>query len=75
MNTGTKYLFDNVYQRLANGEDVHLSELDFDCFVLEDVSTLQNIYNDEIERPSAQTQRVIQSLQNMEPICVAVSFA
>ena len=75
MNAGTKYLFDSVYRRMANGEDVCLSELDLNGFELDDVSALRRIYDNEIAKNNWCANQVIHSINRMEPVCAAVSFA
>ena len=75
MNTGTQYLFDNLYKRLENGDDVHLSELDFDCFKLDDVSALNTIYDEEIEKNRMHAHKTIISFREMKPVCLTVDFA
>jgi hypothetical protein len=75
MNRGTSYLFDNVYRRLADGEEVRLSDLDFAAFDSDDINALGNLYNDVFERNSWQVHGIVDELNMIAPTCKAEPFA
>ncbi len=74
MNAGTCYLFEVVYKRLANDEDVYLKDLDFDRFSLDDVVSLQNIYDDTIERNAVNSRGIRDVFARENPVSAAVNY-
>jgi hypothetical protein len=74
MNAGTSYLFDAVYKRLAYEETVYLKDLDFSRFNLDDIVSLQNIYNDTIETNAVRSRGITDAMAKAGSVSVAVSF-
>lgn len=44
MNAGTGYIYNSLYRRLTHGEDVRLSEIDYNAFGLDDIDTMRELY-------------------------------
>ncbi len=74
MTAGTAYLYDSVYKRLAKEEDVYLKELDFERFSLDDVVSLQLLYNETIEGNAVDSRRISDALAKEAPVSAAVGF-
>ena len=70
MNSGTEYLYKNLYSRLVHGDTVHLSDLDFDAFEAEDVGELEDLYSNVFCAHGSQTSRLRAEFHNM-PAAVA----
>jgi len=67
MNDGTKYLYDNLYGRLLRGENVMLSDLDYNAFDSEDITSLCNLHNDH-EKKYNQANSIADILRHISPI-------
>jgi hypothetical protein len=74
MTDGTAYLYNSVYRRLARGEDVRLSGINFDAFEPEDVESLEGLYSDIFEKNNYVGDDIISTLQKVAPVCKAVGF-
>ena len=74
MNEGMKYLFDNVYKRLMEGERIYLSELNLDSFIFGDLVDLKEIIELHIEENCRKASNILTILENAEPICVHVEY-
>ena len=75
MNGGTSYLFDKVYRRLSDGEEVRLSELDFTAFDSDDIAALKDLHDDVFERNSWQASELAGELSKIVPACKAEASA
>ena len=74
INQGTNYLFNNIYGRLAKGEDVRLSDLDFSAFDSEDINTLHDLYNDVYGKNNYQANSIADALRKIIPISKAAAY-
>lgn len=74
MDGGTSYLFNRVYKKMANGETVTLSELDFSAFDEEDINSLSGLYDEVFGRNNFQADRITYVLQKAVPICNASAY-
>jgi hypothetical protein len=74
MNGGVSYLYDAVCRRMFRGQDVRLSELDFDAFAPEDVDSLSGLYSDVFERNHYVADGITSTLRNTAPVCKAVGY-
>ena len=68
MNSGTSYLFNNIYKRLLRGESVCITDLDFDAFDSDDIGFLRELYNNIYENHNHKTCDVVNALQQITPI-------
>jgi hypothetical protein len=75
MNAGTAYLFEMVYKKVSDGSAPRFSELDYNRFEMNDIRALAGIYNDVFAKNENQTRHVINTLDKIMPVCVAVDFA
>jgi len=74
MNDGTEYLYNSVYARLSRGEEVSLLGLDFDAFDLDDIDSLNELYDYVFERNYYAADRIVYILRNTASVCKAVSY-
>lgn len=74
MSTGTNYLYDNIYTRLSKGENARFSDLDFTAFESEDISTLQDLYNDVYGKNNSQASNIADTLRKIIPICKTAAY-
>jgi len=74
MDEGTSYLFNKVYNRLANDETVMLSELDFSAFESDDIQTLARLYDDVFEKNYYQANSIADTLRNAAPVSKAAAY-
>jgi len=74
MNSGTSYLYDIVYCRLINGEEVLLSDFDFDAFDSEDIHSFSDLYDNMFGKNNHQADSIINTLRQVAPVCEAVAY-
>lgn len=74
MNEGTSYLYDMVYRRMSNGQDVMLSELDFDAFEPEDIDSLTDLHSDVFEKNHYAAGGIVSTLRSLAPASKAVAY-
>ena len=74
MNKGTSYLYNSVYGRLSMGEQVRLSDLDFDAFDSEDITALHNLYEDVFEKNNHQASGIVDILRKATLVCKDASY-
>jgi len=74
MTEGTSYLFDKVYCCLSVGDEVRLSDLDFAAFDVDDVSCLNDLYDNVLERNSYKANVITSRLRRITPICQAAAY-
>jgi len=73
-SSGTSYLLNNIYNPLSRGENVRLSDLDFNAFNSEDISTLNELYDDIFERSNYQADNIISTLRLIVPTTKATAY-
>jgi hypothetical protein len=74
MNTGVKYLYEKLYLPMAQDTTVKLSELDFDMFEDEDVCEIADLYDKYIEPISYNTERIIVTLNKLQPAKISTKY-
>jgi len=73
MNVGTQYIRDEICIRLANGNKVKFTDIDFSAFDLENIDDFRD-YLYEVSRVNYKSGTVVQSLRNIEPAAVSIIF-
>ena len=73
MNEGTDYLFENLYRGLSRGEEVRLSNLDFNAFEEADLKSLNNLYS-VFEKNCYTAREIASTLRETVPVCKAVAY-
>lgn len=74
MNAGVNYLYDTVYRQMSKGNDVRLSELDFNAFEQEDIDSFSDMYSDVFERNYYAASGIASTLRNVMPVSKAVGY-
>jgi hypothetical protein len=73
MNPGTKYLYENLYNRLAGGSEITLSGLDFAAFAVEDIGDMGSIY-DGLAEDERKSEMISRMLWNLSPVTAPAAF-
>jgi hypothetical protein len=73
MNPGTKYLYANLYNRLAGGNEITLSGIDFSAFEVNDIGELGRIY-DGLEEGERKSEVIARMLWNISPMTAPAAF-
>jgi len=74
MNAGTEYIYNNLYRRLSYGENVKLSEIDYNSFELDDVDSMRDIYSDVLEANENRADTLARTLQGISPMSAISAF-
>ena len=74
MTKGTQYLYDYIYQKLLRGEEIKLSEIDFEVFTSDDLTTLENLHTNIFEKNERTISGIASELRKITPAYNAVSF-
>lgn len=74
MNEGTQYLYDELYGKVSRGMDLHLSEIEFNRFELDDVDTMRDLYSDTLEANERKAETLTNNLVNISPAAVVSEF-
>jgi hypothetical protein len=74
MSKGVGYLIEKIYSRLSGGEDVKLSNLDFNAFGEEDLETINSLYSDVFEKNFYAARDIASALRETVPVCKAVAY-
>lgn len=67
MNTGTKYIFDNIYNRLVLGETVKLSEINFGNFEYGDLAAMSELHENVFEPSETAVRNITTNLRRIPP--------
>lgn len=74
MNEGTQYLYDELYGKASRGMELHLSEIEFDHFELEDIDMMRDIYSDVLETNESKTETLVHSFACIPPTAAVSEF-
>ena len=74
MNAGVEYIYNSIYRRLSNGEEVRLSEINYNAFDLEDVDFMRDIYSDVLEKNENRANSLTHTLCVIPPAVAAAAF-
>lgn len=74
MNAGTEYLYNSVYNKLAQNMDVRLSALDFEAFELEDIDSLTDIYSNVFERNCYTADKLASALRSAASVSKTAAY-
>lgn len=74
MNEGMQYLYDELYGKVLRGMELHLSEIEFDRFELDDVDMMRDLYSDTLEVNERKAETINNSLMNIPPAAVVSDF-
>jgi len=74
MSAGADYIYNNLYRRLSRGEDLRLSQINWNSFELDDVDTMRELYSDVIEQDDYKANTMAHTLQDITPVVTAAAF-
>ena len=74
MRAGTEYIYNSLYRRLSQGDNVRLSEIDYNAFELEDIDTMRDIYSDMLEANESRADTLARVLRGISPVTTAAAF-
>ena len=74
MSVGADYIYNTIYKRLSCGEEVRLSQIDYDAFELEDIDTMREIYFTVLEADEYKSDGISRTLWNIPPAVTAAAF-
>lgn len=74
MNEGTQYLYDELYVKVSRGMELHLSEIEFDRFKLDDIDMMRDLYSDTLEANERKAETITRNLVNIPPAAVVSKF-
>ena len=74
MNSGTRYLYDELYEPLSKGLERRLSEINFGGFELRDIESLRNIYSETLEGNAWKAGALARTLRDIPPAAVVSAF-
>lgn len=74
MNEGTQYLYDELYGKVSRGMELHLSEIEFDRFKLDDIDIMRDLYSDTLEANERKAETLTYKLMNIPPAAAVSEF-
>lgn len=74
MNEGTKYLYDELYGKVSRGMELHLSEIEFERFELDDVDMMRDLYSDTLEANERKADALSHDLAKIPPTACTAKF-
>ena len=74
MSAGVDYIYNSLYGRLTRGEDVRLSEIDYNAFELDDIDTMRDLYSDVLEVNERRADTLSTALRGLSPVVTAAAF-
>lgn len=74
MNEGTQYLYDELYGKVSRSMDLHLSEIEFERFELDDVDMMRDLYSDTLEANERKVETLTNNLVKIPPAAVVSEF-
>ncbi len=73
-NGGTHYIYEEIYRRLTEGIPVHLSEINFNRFEVDDIDTMRELYIDILEVNENKAEAFTRILKNIPPMTATSKF-
>lgn len=74
MNSGTRYLYDELCRPLSEGLERRLSEINFGGFRIDDIESLRNIYSETLEGNVRRAESLARTLREIPPVAAASAF-
>ena len=74
MSAGAEYIYNSLYGRLTRGEDVRLSEIDYNAFELDDIDTMRDLYSNILEVNERRADALTSALRGLPPVVTAAAF-
>ena len=74
MSAGAEYIYDNIYLRLLRGEEVKLSQINWDSFELGDVDTMRDLYSKVLAPGEIKADSLADTLRGLPPAAAGAAF-
>jgi len=74
MSAGSEYIYTSLYRRLAHGEEVRLSEIDYNRFELNDIDSMRDIYTNVLGVNESRADTITRTLRDVSPVTAAAAF-
>ena len=74
MSDGADYIYNNLYRRILRGEELKLSQIDWDGFELEDIDSMRNLYSGVLEANEYRADSIAETLRGISPTVTAAAF-
>ena len=74
MSSGAEYIYNSIYRRLTQGENVRLSEIDYNSFELGDIDSVREIYSDVLEANENKVDTLARTLRGIPPLTAATAY-
>ena len=74
MSTGAEYIYNSLYRRLTQGENVRLSEIDYNSFELGDIDSVREIYFGVLESNESKADTLARTLRSIPPVVTSAAF-
>ena len=74
MNKGVDYLYNNLYMRLSQGEEVKLPEINFSGFEIDDVDAMRDVYFNVLEANENKVDTLVSTLRSIPPVVTSAAF-
>jgi len=74
MSEGTDYIYNKLYKRILHGEDVRLSQINWDRFELCDIDSMRGLYSNVLETNEYKADSLANSLQKISPVVTTAAF-
>ena len=74
MSTGAEYIYNSIYRRLTQGENVRLSEIDYNSFELDNIDSVREIYSYVLEANESKADTLAHRLRGIPPVVTAAAF-
>ena len=74
MSDGADYIYNNLYNRILRGEELRLSQINWDSFELDDINSMRKLYSDELETNEHRADSIADVLHGIKPAVTAAAF-
>ena len=74
MSEGTEYIYNNLYKRILHGDEVRLSQVNWDRFELCDIDSMRGLYSNVLETNEYKADSLANSLQKISPVVTTAAF-
>jgi len=74
MSDGADYIYSNLYNRILRGEELRLSQINWDSFELDDINTMRELYSNTLQENECKADLIAQTLRGISPVVTAAAF-
>ena len=74
MSDGADYIYSNLYNRILRGEELRLSQINWDSFELDDINSMRELYSDALQENEYKADSIVDMLHGIKPAVAAAAF-